>query len=52
MSTTFVLSSERNEEALRNKNSEDNRHFMQMIVLLVKNCPVAFSGSRYWLLWV
>jgi hypothetical protein len=40
--STFVLSSESNEEALRNKNSEDNRHFMLMI-LLVKNYPVALS---------
>jgi hypothetical protein len=40
--STFVLSSERNEEVLRNKNIEDNRHFMQTI-LLVKNYPVALS---------
>jgi hypothetical protein len=38
----FVLSSEKNEEALRNKNSEDNRHVVPTI-LLVKNCPVALS---------
>jgi hypothetical protein len=34
--STFVLSSERNEEALRNKNSEYNRYVV-LIILVVKN---------------
>jgi hypothetical protein len=40
--STFVLSSERNEEAWIIKNSEDNRHVILML-LVVKNQSVALS---------
>jgi hypothetical protein len=43
--STFVLSSERNEEeALRNKNSEDKRYYVVLIILVVKNqLPLALT---------
>jgi hypothetical protein len=39
----FVLSSERGEEALGNKNSEDNRHVMVTILLVKNQLPFVFT---------
>jgi hypothetical protein len=41
--STFTLSSERNEEALINKNSEDNRYVVLMILVVKNQLPLVLT---------